>query len=178
MQRNNSCYIKVCYIRKYMKTRSTEKNRKKKQKSVRVLAQGTFDLLHPGHLHYLNAAKKFGNHLTVIVARDSTVERVKQHETIFPEHVRVKMVGALRPVDHAVLGGKGDLLNKVIEIRPDVIVLGYDQRVSISKLKNSLQKRGFSCKVVRAAAYAPHAFKSTKWKEKIVHHYIRKKPAD
>jgi FAD synthetase len=159
-----------------MKTRSTSKNGNKKQKLVRVLAQGTFDLLHPGHLHYLNTAKKFGNHLTVIVARDATVKRVKHHETVFPESIRVKMIGALRVVDRAVLGEKGDLLKKVVELRPDVIVLGYDQHVSISKLKNGLLARGLSCKIVRAAPYSPRAFKSTKWKEKIAHHLKQKTP--
>lgn len=171
MQVNHLRYIKVCYIQKYVKTRSTREKVKKKQKNVRVLAQGTFDLLHPGHLHYLRAAKKFGTHLTVIIARDDTVKRVKQRQTIFPENMRAQLVGALRVVDRVVLGGKGNILDRVVEINPDVIVLGYDQRISAGELKQKLLERGIKCKIVRASAHNPRTFKSTKLKNKIAQYY-------
>ncbi len=179
MQRNNSSYIKVCYIRKYMKTSALQKNTKKmveKQKVVRVLAQGTFDLLHPGHLHYLNEAKKVGTHLTVIVARDATSARIKKRSTTFSEKMRLQMVRALRVVDAAVLGGKGDILNKVIEIQPNVIVLGYDQHVSEKELKKNLQKRGLHCKIIRASAFSPQKYKSSKLKKKIVRKQLANEP--
>ncbi len=170
MRCNHSRYIKVCYIENEMKTRATNKNtikNKKNRKKIRVLAQGTFDLLHPGHVHYLNTAKSAGDHLTVIVARDTTVKRVKKRDTVFPEKMRVEMVRALKMVDRAVLGGKGNMLDKVIEIRPHVIVVGYDQHVSIPKLKHELAERGLVCSIVRAGPHAPHAYKSTKLKNKI-----------
>ena len=150
-----------------MKTRSTRKKLTKNKKNVRVLAQGTFDLLHPGHVHYLHFAKKFGTHLTVIIARDDTVKRVKNHESMFDEQTRLKLVSAVKHVDCAVLGGKGNILDKVVELRPDVIVLGYDQNVSIKELREQLRERGLSCKIVRATAHFPKIFKSTKLKEKI-----------
>lgn len=154
-----------------MKTRSTRKNiakNKKNNKIIRVLAQGTFDLLHAGHIHYLREAKSHGNHLTVIVARDDTVKRVKNHPAMFSERARARMVRALKHVDRVVLGGKGNMLDKVVEIHPDVIVLGYDQAVSARKLSNDLATRGILCKVVRARAFSPHIYKSSKLK-KVIH---------
>ncbi len=160
-----------------MKTRTTRKNVQnisKKQKDVHVLAQGTFDLLHPGHLHYLNAAKKFGTHLTVIVARDSTSARIKNRKTIFSEQMRLQMVRALKVVDRAVLGGKGNILDKVLQIDPDVIVLGYDQSISEKKLAKDLHSRGWVGKIVRAKAFIPKKYKSTKLKNTIVKNHTPK----
>jgi len=154
-----------------VKTRSTRKKitkNKKNNKIIRVLAQGTFDLLHAGHVHYLREAKSHGNHLTVIVARDDSVKRVKNHPALFSERSRVHMVRALKHVDRAVLGGKGNRLDKVLEIHPDVIVLGYDQAVSVRKLANDLASRGLVCKIVRARAFSPHVYKSSKLK-KVIH---------
>jgi len=80
----------------------------------------------------------------------------------------VHMVRALKHVDRAVLGGKGNRLDKVLEIHPDVIVLGYDQAVSVRKLANDLASRGLVCKIVRARAFSPHVYKSSKLK-KVIH---------
>lgn len=151
-----------------MKTRATIQNRRQKTKFAHVLAQGTFDVLHPGHIRYLEFAKRHGKKLTVIVSRDSTVKRVKHHSPIFPERVRVQMVHSLKSVDDAVLGGKGDILDKVVQLRPDLIVLGYDQKVNEKELKEKLSARGVNCTIIRAPAHAPHIHKSSKWKSRIV----------
>lgn len=92
---------------------------------TKVMAQGTFDILHPGHLHYLRESANLGEELVVVIARDS---RVKEKKGLyFNEDERRKMVEALEPVDKAVLGSDGDIYSTVEEIDPDVITLGYDQ---------------------------------------------------
>jgi len=113
------------------------------------MATGVFDLLHPGHVAFLREAKKLGDELVVVVARDSTAKRFK-HAPITPEANRVEMVGALKPVDRAVLGNEGDIFEILDEIRPDVIALGYDQLHNEEKIREECRRRGLpKTKVVR-----------------------------
>jgi FAD synthetase len=145
-----------------------KKVRATRKKSVRVLAQGTFDVLHPGHVHYLAYAKKQGTHLTVIVARDANVKRFKGKLPACDERTRMQMVSALKAVDRAVIGGKGNILDKVIELKPDVIVLGYDQSADVKSLETKLMERGLRCRVIRAPAHKSKTYKSSLIKRKIV----------
>lgn len=92
---------------------------------TRIMAQGTFDVLHPGHLHYLKQSAELGDELIVVVARDSRVNERK--DLAFSEEERVEMLNALEVVDKAELGSEGDIYSKVKEIDPDVITLGHDQ---------------------------------------------------
>jgi FAD synthetase len=115
---------------------------------VRVMATGVFDLIHLGHLHYLQEAKKLGDELVVVVARDSTVKRVK-HEPITPEAIRRDLVAALKPVDEAILGVEGDIFETVRRVRPDVIALGYDQPFKEQWVEEECRRRGMPVKVVR-----------------------------
>ncbi len=115
---------------------------------VRVMASGVFDLIHLGHVHYLEEAKKLGDELIVVVARDSTVRREK-HEPITPEEFRRVLVESLKPVDKAVLGGEGDMYQIVEEIEPDIIALGYDQYHDAERIERELKERGLELKVVR-----------------------------
>ncbi|MDD1770502.1 MAG: FAD synthase [Methanomassiliicoccales archaeon] len=119
---------------------------------TRVMATGVFDILHTGHLHYLNEAKKLGDELVVVVATDATV-RKRKHEPITPEGMRVELVGALKPVDKAVLGREGDMYEVVAQLKPDVIALGYDQRFDEGNLEKELKARGLKVKVVRLGKY-------------------------
>ena len=90
-----------------------------------VMAQGTFDVIHPGHLHYLKESAELGDRLVVVVARDSRVSERKQ--LIFSEEERRQIIEALEAVDEAVLGAEGDIYSTVRQVDPDVITLGYDQ---------------------------------------------------
>ncbi len=114
----------------------------------RIMATGVFDILHPGHLHFLKEAKSLGDELVVVVATDATVRKQK-HEPITPEKMRVELVGALKPVDRALLGREGDMFEIVIQVRPDIIALGYDQRFDEKDLERRLAERGLRVKVVR-----------------------------
>ncbi|MBR4243947.1 MAG: adenylyltransferase/cytidyltransferase family protein [Candidatus Methanomethylophilaceae archaeon] len=117
---------------------------------VRVMASGVFDLIHPGHIDYLKQAKSYGDHLTVVIASDKTVRKNK-HEPVTPEAMRALIVESLKPVDEAIVGGEGDMLDTVAKVKPDIIVLGYDQNFDESELKAKLKERGFDgIDVVRA----------------------------
>jgi FAD synthetase len=115
---------------------------------TRIMAQGVFDILHPGHLHYFKESKKLGDELIVIIARDS---RVKEKKGLyFDEEDRRKMVEALDPVDEAILGSEGDIYTTVKEIDPDIITLGYDQKHDEKEVKEMAEKAtGHDVKVER-----------------------------
>ncbi|HJX04349.1 MAG TPA: adenylyltransferase/cytidyltransferase family protein [Thermoplasmata archaeon] len=116
---------------------------------VRVMATGVFDIIHLGHLHYLEESKKLGDELIVIVATDKTVRKQK-HEPITPEKMRLELVSALKPVDKAFLGHEGgDIFKVVQELKPDIITIGYDQPFEERTLEGELEKRGLRVQVVR-----------------------------
>jgi FAD synthetase len=112
------------------------------------MATGVFDLLHPGHVYFLTEARKLGDELVVVVARDSTARKVK-HEPITSEASRVAMVAALKPVDVALLGHEGDIYEILAEVRPDVIVLGHDQSHREDRILEECRRRGLATKIVR-----------------------------
>jgi FAD synthetase len=126
-----------------------------------VACGGVFDILHPGHGFFLEKAKGYGDLLVVVVARDSTVERRKRIP-IVPEEQRLEMVRYLKPVDHAVLGGRGDFLRIIEDIKPDVIVLGPDQRHDAGYIREELKRRGLRVEVKRIREYKKCPLYSTK----------------
>ncbi len=119
---------------------------------VRVMTTGVFDLLHPGHVHMLEEAAKLGDELVVVIARDESVQKEK-HAPITPEDHRQHMVAALKPVDMAVLGHRGDYYRIVEELQPDIFALGFDQAYDETKVQGEFDKRGINCQVVRLPQY-------------------------
>ena len=117
---------------------------------MRVVATGVFDIIHSGHAHFFNAAKEHGDELVVIVANDDTVRKMKG-EPILSAEMRAEVVSHMKPVDRTVIGRTGDMLDIIVEeIKPDVIALGYDQRLfTTSELEDKLSDRGLKVKVVR-----------------------------
>ena len=110
--------------------------------SKTVMAQGTFDVLHPGHIHYLEESAQLGDELVVVIARDS---RVKDRKNLaFNEKERRKIVESLEAVDTALLGSEKDIYTTVEKVSPDIITLGHDQDHSIDEVKemaeNALQR--------------------------------------
>lgn len=127
----------------------------------KVLVTGTFDILHPGHLSLFRQAKKLGDFLVVIVARDTTVKKVKGRRPRHAQHIRLRNVRKNPLVDRAVLGRTGDKL-KIIEVeKPDIIGLGYDQRAFTAGLRRELKKREVKTRVVRLKPYRPRMYKSS-----------------
>jgi FAD synthetase len=118
-----------------------------------VVAQGTFDFLHPGHLHYLREAEAMGDELYVIVARSANVTH--KPGPVVPGPQRVEMVEALQPVDHARLGHPEDIFVPIEEIRPDVIALGHDQHHDDAAIEAAAADRGVDLEVRRASPREP-----------------------
>ena len=117
---------------------------------VRVMASGVFDILHTGHISYLEQAKAMGDELYVVVASDDTV-RKRKHEPITPGEMRVKIVSSLKAVDKAILGNSGGDMYSILEtVRPDIIVLGFDQTFDEKELESDLKAKGFDIQVRRA----------------------------
>jgi len=89
-----------------------------------VLAGGVFDILHPGHIFFLEQAKRLGDVLVVVIASDETVRRVKKREPIHTAEARAKVVASLKPVDRVVIGSPSDKLAVVRRVKPDIIAFG------------------------------------------------------
>ena len=127
-----------------------------------VMCAGTFDTLHPGHLYYLSEAKKFGDKLIVVVARDNTSQSFKGKKPLHNERERLEQVRSLKVVDEAVLGRHGNIFNIIEEIKPDVICLGYDQKVQKQELEDDLKKKNIKAEVIRIGSYMPNVYKSSR----------------
>jgi len=120
-----------------------------------VVATGTFDLLHPGHVFYLERSRALGDELVVIVARDVNVRH--KPKPILPEEQRRRMIAALKVVDRAILGEEKDIFQTIEQLRPDIITLGYDQHFDEDLLQEELFRRGMQCRVVRITEREPCA---------------------
>jgi len=125
----------------------------------RIVATGTFDILHPGHVFFLSESRKLGDELWVIVSRETNVRH--KPVPIVSEEQRLKMIQSLKCVDHAVLGDKEDMFKPIREIQPDIITLGYNQYFDEKTLKAKLEEKGIKADVVRIGAYTGSKFTST-----------------
>ncbi|MDG1532932.1 MAG: FAD synthase [Candidatus Thalassarchaeaceae archaeon] len=123
---------------------------------VRVMAVGVFDLLHAGHLHYVEQAKSLGDELVVVVAHDDTVRKQK-HEPVTNQELRCRMVQGLKPVDSAIIGNPPTMpIYDILEtVKPDIIALGYDQKHSLDAIKKGLKENGWKdVEVIRVEGLA------------------------
>ena len=138
-----------------------------------VLASGVFDLLHLGHVKFLEEAKKSGGEnaqLVVIIARDSTVERTKGRKPIIPENQRRALVESLKVVDEAILGMEGfDIADVVKTVKPDVIALGYDQADMERRVMDYIEENGLNIKVTQVGKFESEELdSSSKIRQRIV----------
>lgn len=127
-----------------------------------VIAFGTFDILHPGHVKFLKAAQRLGGRLTVVVTRDERVRSEKGRAPVMNEQERLALVSSLKPVDRAVLGdrvGEWRILNSLY---PDIIAVGYDQRMPPQR-----QKIKGKTKIVRLPRLSGKRHKSSLIKKRI-----------
>ncbi len=141
-----------------------------------VLASGVFDLLHLGHVRFLEEAKRASGpdyQLVVIVARDETVKKRKGEMPIMPENQRCALVASLRVVDEALLGFEEFSLGDVLEkIKPDVVAFGYDQRGMEKAVEDYVSQHGLNIRVVRIGKFsADELDSSSKIKQKIIEDY-------
>jgi FAD synthetase len=146
---------------------------------VIVLASGVFDLLHLGHVKFLEEAKHAGGKnakLVVIIARDNTIEKIKGKKPIIPENQRRALVESLKVVDIAILGVETLDINQVItKIKPNIIALGYDQNQMINDVETYLKTHNnSSIKIVKIGKFEADALaSSSKIKQKIVEKFSR-----
>lgn len=130
-----------------------------------MLATGVFDLLHLGHLRFLQESKRKGgprSKLVVVVARDKTVFRRKGKGPVIPEDQRRELVGALRVVDRAILGREEiDLLGILKEVKPNIVCVGYDQDEIRTAVTRLIMKKWLPIKVVRIRRFGPIGFNSS-----------------
>jgi len=129
-----------------------------------VMCFGSFDVIHPGHMFYLREAKRFGDKLVVVIARNSTIMKIKGKEPKYNERERLEHVRDIQHVDRAVLGYEADPYEIIEEINPDIICLGYDQDSYSENLAEKLKERGMTPKIYRLKAYKEHIYKSSKLK--------------
>ena len=115
-----------------------------------VLVGGVFDLIHPGHIHTLKAAKSHGDVLVVVVARTSTAMKINKNRRIYHnENMRKELVSSLSFVDLAIIGKEGTLYDTVEYVKPDIIALGYDQAHSEKDVAYNCQIRNLNVRVIR-----------------------------
>lgn len=120
---------------------------------------GTFDILHPGHIHMLKEAKNYGDFLVAIVARDQTVNSVKAKPPVHDEATRLNNLRALNIADLVRLGNLDDKYAVIREEKPDIIALGYDQKAFTDDLSKIVGDR---VSIIRLSAYLPKIYKSSK----------------
>src|SRR5919112_1572728 len=132
-----------------------------------VLVGGVFDLIHPGHIHTLKAAKAQGDVLVVVVARTSTALNIKKDRRIYHNEVlRKELVSSLNLVDLAVIGKEGTLYDTVEYVKPNIIALGYDQAHSEKDVAENCQNRNLNIRVIRLNTPIPKT-KSSKIKDEL-----------
>ena len=124
----------------------------------RVLIFGTFDGLHPGHHFVIDKARSRGD-VTVVVARDRNVDRIKGRMARQPEEERAEAIRRAYPDVTVILGDSVDFLAPLRTVKPDLILLGYDQR-----LPPGVTEADFPCPVERLEAFEPEKYKSSLWK--------------
>jgi len=119
------------------------------KKDKKIMVTGTFEILHPGHIHLFKEASKLGK-VYVIVARDENVRRFKKREPIVNEKQRLEVVKSVKYVHRALLGNPGENIFEIIKkIKPDIILLGPDQNVDENKLKEFLKENSINAEVRR-----------------------------
>lgn len=133
-----------------------------------VLLFGTFDVLHVGHLHVFKQARKLGDKVVVIVARDVNVKKIKGVLPLNTEKERLELLQHLDLIDEVLLGAKTDIYDRIKKIKPEVIALGYDQQVFTEKLQDKLTEFKLKTKIVRLKPFQTKDKKSSKLKDRLL----------
>jgi cytidyltransferase-like protein len=122
-----------------------------------VLVGGVFDILHPGHIFTLKAAKLLGDVLVVVIATETTATKIKKNRVIFHnENLRREMVSSLNFVDLALIGKEGTLFDTVEHVKPDIIALGYDQLHTEKFIAENCKKRNMNVRILRLNTPIPN----------------------
>ena len=120
-----------------------------------VLAGGVFDIIHPGHIHTLNAAKALGDVLVVAIATDKTAQKMKKRIPLHNQELRRELVSCLSMVDIAMIGHEEDIFETVKEVKPNIIVLGYDQVHQDKFIADGCKRINLDVEIVRLQSPVP-----------------------
>ena len=120
-----------------------------------VLAGGVFDIIHPGHIHTLTAAKALGDVLVVAIATDKTAQKMKKMTPLHDQELRCELVSSLSMVDEAIVGHEEDIFETVKEIKPDIIALGYDQIHQEKFISDGCKRINLDVEIVRLESPIP-----------------------
>ena len=120
-----------------------------------VLAGGVFDIIHPGHIHTLNAAKALGDVLVVAIATDKTAQKMKKRPPLHNQELRCELVSCLSMVDIAMIGHEEDIFETVKEVKPNIIVLGYDQVHQDKFIADGCKQINLDVEIVRLQSPVP-----------------------
>ena len=130
-----------------------------------VLAGGVFDIIHPGHIHTLNAAKALGDVLVVAIATDKIAQKMKKRPPLHNQELRRELVGCLSMVDNAIVGHEDNIFETVKEVKPNIIVLGYDQVHQEKFIDDGCKRINIDVEIVRLQSPVPD-LSSSKIQEK------------
>lgn len=121
---------------------------------------GTFDILHFGHINLFKQAKKMGDKLIVVLARDSNVLKIKGDKPFHDEKERLEIIKNLSLVDIATLGSETNVYQVIKDLKPNIIALGYDQNIFVDKLKKYLKENDLNMEIKRLLPYKENRLKS------------------
>tara|TARA_B100000586_G_scaffold212888_1_gene159909 strand:- start:77 stop:586 length:510 start_codon:yes stop_codon:yes gene_type:complete len=130
-----------------------------------VLAGGVFDIIHPGHIHTLKAAKALGNILVVAIATDKTAQKMKKRIPLHNQELRRELVDCLSMVDVAIVGHENNIFETVQMVRPEIIALGYDQIHQEKFISDGCKRINLDVKIVRLQSPVPELSSSDIQKE-------------
>ncbi len=130
-----------------------------------VLAGGVFDIIHPGHIHTLKAAKALGDILVVAIATDRTAQKMKKRIPLHNQELRRELVDSLSMVDLAIIGHENDIFETVKLVKPEIIALGYDQTHKEKFMSDGCKRINLDTKIVRLQSPVPELSSSDIQKE-------------
>ena len=130
-----------------------------------VLAGGVFDIIHPGHIHTLKAAKALGDILVVAIATDKTAQKMKKRIPLHNQELRRELVNCLSMVDVAIIGHENDIFETVKLVKPEIIALGYDQIHQEKFMSDGCKRINLNTKIVRLQSPVPELSSSDIQKE-------------
>ncbi|OGG52372.1 hypothetical protein A2851_04965 [Candidatus Kaiserbacteria bacterium RIFCSPHIGHO2_01_FULL_53_29] len=126
---------------------------------------GTFDMVHIGHVDFFRQARSLAKkpHLIVSIARDAVVKRIKGEHSRRNERERRALLERNTLVDEVVLGQEEGYIEHIIEAKPDIIALGYDQKGEyVDRLERDIERTKLKIKIVRLKAFEPEKYKTSK----------------
>ena len=136
---------------------------------IKVMVFGTFDGVHKGHLDFFRQARRLtkNSYLIVSIARDKNVLKIKKRKTIHSEKERLALVKKTKLADKVILGSLNNYLTNILKEKPQIVALGYDQKVFVRDLRSEIKKRKIDLKIIRLKPYKQNIYKNSLLRKKI-----------